>query len=135
MDARQIPGRLFQLRANVIPQFTGVGRHHHMRWNSPELDVLLVKFPNVIRLVRDENGVGGGLERGMHHGKRCRHFIGARFTVYASVRFFRLLALGSSACGPCLADTTFAERLWSFIASRNATLARSSPERRNTPQL
>src|SRR5215471_9438991 len=61
VDPREIPGRVFQLRANVIPQLTGTSRYHHVRWNSPKLDVLLVKFPDVIRLVSNEDGVGGGL--------------------------------------------------------------------------
>ena len=91
MDARQIPGRIFQLRANVIPQLTSMSRYHHVRRNSPKLDVLLVKFPDVIRLVSDEDGVRGGLERGMHDRKRRGEFIGALFTTYAPVRFFRPL--------------------------------------------
>src|SRR5262249_44503288 len=61
VDPRQILGRVFQLRGNVIPQLTGMSRYHHVRWNSPKLDVLLVKFPDVIRLVSNEDGVGGGL--------------------------------------------------------------------------
>src|SRR5206468_7987652 len=51
LDPRQIPSRLFQLRANVIPQLTSMSRYHHVRRNSPKLDVLLVKFPDVICLV------------------------------------------------------------------------------------
>jgi hypothetical protein len=92
LDPRQIPGRVFQLRADVIPQLTSMSRYHHVRRNSPKLDVLLVKFPDVIRLVSDEDGVRGGLDRGMHHRKRCRQFIGAGFAAYAPVCFFRLLA-------------------------------------------
>jgi len=79
----------FQLRTNVIPQLTGMSRYHHVRRNSPKPDVLLVEFPDVIRLVSEEDGVCGGLERGMHHRKRRRQFIGAR-SAYA-VRFFTLL--------------------------------------------
>ena len=91
LDPRQISGRVFQLRADVIPQLTSMSRYHHVRWNSPKLDVLLVEFPDVIRLVSDEDGVRGGLERGMHHCKRRRQFIGALSAAYASVRFFRPL--------------------------------------------
>ena len=92
VNARQIPSRLFQLRANVIPQLSSMSRYHHVGRNSPKLDVLLVEFPDVIRLVSDEDGVGGGFERGMHHRKRSGQFIGALFTAYASVRFFRPLS-------------------------------------------
>ena len=91
MDPRQISGWIFQLRANVIPQLTSMSRYHHVRRNSPKLDVLLVKFPDVIRLVSDEDGVRGGLERGMHDRKRRGEFIGALFTAYASMCFFRPL--------------------------------------------
>ena len=91
MDPRQISGWIFQLRADVIPQLGSMSRYHHVRRDSPKLDVLLVKFPDVIRLVSDEDGVRGGLERGMHDRKRRGEFIGALFTAYAPVRFFRPL--------------------------------------------
>ena len=69
-----------------------MSRYHHVRRNSPKLDVLLVEFPDVICVVSDEDGVRGGLERGMHHRKGRRRLIGARFAAYASVRFFTLLS-------------------------------------------
>src|SRR6266513_3580681 len=54
LDPRQIPGWVFRLRANVIPQLASMSRYHHVRRNSPKLDVLLVEFPDVICLVNDE---------------------------------------------------------------------------------
>ena len=85
MDARQIPSWILQLRASVIPQLTSMSRYHHVRRDSPKIEVLLVKFPDVIRLVGDEDGVRSGLERGMHDRQRRGEFIGALFTAYASV--------------------------------------------------
>ena len=62
-----------------------MSRYHHVRRDSPKIEVLLVKFPDVIRLVGYEDGVRGGLERGMHNRKRRGEFIGALFTAYVPV--------------------------------------------------
>src|SRR5712672_924937 len=76
-----------------------MSRYHHVRRDSPKPDVLLVKFPDVIRLVSDEDGVRGGLERGMHDRKRRGEFIGRpvhrlhpRALLYAFGRSGSLLA-------------------------------------------
>jgi len=50
-------------------------RYHRVGRNSPELDVLLAKFPDVVRLVSEKDGIRCGLECRMHHGKRRRQFI------------------------------------------------------------
>jgi hypothetical protein len=88
VDLRKIPTRVLQLPASVIPQLASMSRYHHVRRDSPKIEVFLIKFPDVIGLVCDDDGIRGGLERGLHHCKRRGQFIGALFTAYAPVRFF-----------------------------------------------
>ena len=87
LDPRQIRGPVFQLRANEIPQLADMSGYRHVRRNSPEVDVLLVEFSDVIGLVSHENGVSGGLQRGLHHRKRRGELISVVFAVRGFVRF------------------------------------------------